>query len=170
MRLYSSKVTPIATEVVRLLTTSGDIEVSSPRAAIEDIEAVLEAYLKAERELTEKAKDALERTRRPLTELGRMRSHFAQQAGVGIGDEMLDYVLDQIVQMMGHSPSFDELFSEDVELRRKMAKVFKAQLGDTDNVDAEIRAQLRHVQEGTQEWDIEYARVAQEVRRRHGMT
>ena len=34
---------------------------------------------------------------------------------------------------------------------------------------AEVRAQLRHVREGTRDWEIEYAKVLEQVKRRKGL-
>jgi hypothetical protein len=36
-------------------------------------------------------------------------------------------------------------------------------------LDAEVRAQLRHVREGTRDWEIEYAKVLEQVKRRKGL-
>jgi hypothetical protein len=37
------------------------------------------------------------------------------------------------------------------------------------DLDAEVRLQLRHMQEGTRTWDVEYARVMETVRRKRGI-
>ena len=93
----------------------------------------------------------------------------AEKRGIKIGDEALDYILDQIVLQFHQSPNVDEIFVEDVELRRKMAIVLK-KFGNADaEVDTLVRAQLRHMQEGTRDWEIEYARVSEQVRRRKGL-
>ncbi len=170
MRLFSSRISPIASEVVRVLTADQDIEAESPREVVADVESVLKTYLSDEREVNDRTKELLERTGRAMTEFNRVRSQIADQKGIKVGDEMLDYLLDQVVQIFHHSNHVDEIFAEDVELRRKMAKVFKRHMAEDDELDAEVRAQLRHMTEGSRTWDVEYARVLEQVKRKRGLS
>ncbi len=170
MRLYGSKVSPIAQEVVRTLVASKDIETEAPREVVADIEAVLRSYLETERMVDDKTRELLQRTNRSSSEFGRVRQQIAEHHGIKVGDEALDYLLDQVVEMLMHSNHVDEVFSEDVELRRKMAPIFKRHMGVDADLDAAVRAQLKHVKEGTAQWDIEYARVLEAVKRRRGLT
>jgi hypothetical protein len=169
MRLYSGKIAPIATEVVRALLTSKDIEAERPKEVEADVTAVLNQYLADEREVNERAKDLLERTGKPNTEYQRVRALAAEQKGIKVGDETLDYLLDQVVEMLMHSNNVDEVYVEDVELRRKMAPVFKKHMAVDSAIDGEVRAQLKHVREGTREWEVEYARVLEQVKRKKGV-
>jgi len=169
MRLYSGKVASIATEVVRALLASKDIEAESPKEVEADVESVLNNYLAMEKEVNERAKDVLERTGRPQSEYNRVRKLAADEKGIKIGDEALDYLLDQVVEIFQHSHNVEEIFAEDVELRRKMAPIFKKHMGVDDALDAEVRAQLRHVKEGARDWDIEYQRVLERIKRMKGL-
>ena len=65
MRLYSGKIPNIAQDLIRKLKEEGDIEVSDVQEAQLDVEAVLKEYLRLDRELTEKAKDIMEKRRLP---------------------------------------------------------------------------------------------------------
>jgi hypothetical protein len=169
MRLYSGKIQAIATEVVRALLASKDIEAESPREVEADVTSVLQQYLTDEREVNERAKDILERTGKPQSEYTRVRALAADEKGIKVGDEALDYLLDQVVEMLMHSNNVDEVYVEDVELRRKMAPVFKKHMAVDSALDAEVRAQLRHVREGSRDWEVEYARVLEQVKRRKGL-
>jgi hypothetical protein len=93
----------------------------------------------------------------------------ADEKGIKVGDDALDYLLDQVVEMLMHSSHVEEVYVEDVELRRRMAPVFKKHMAVDASVDAEVRAQLRHAREGTREWEIEYARVLEQVKRKKGL-
>jgi len=169
MRLYSGKVANIATEVVRALIAGKDIEAESPKEVEADIAAVLNQYLNDESEVNERAKDVLERTGKSNADYQRVRAMVADEKGIKVGDETLDYLLDQVVEMLMHSNNVDEVFAADVELRRKMAPVFKKHMAVDDSLDAEVRAQIRHVREGTRDWEIEYAKVLEQVKRRKGL-
>ena len=169
MRLYSGKVPAIATETVRALLAAKDIESESPKEVEADVAAVLNQYLSIERDVNERAKDVLERTGKPQSEYSRVRQLVAEEKGIKVGDDTLDYLLDQVVEMLMHSAHVDEVYVEDVELRRKMAPVFKKHMDVDSSLDADVRAQLRHVREGTREWEIEYQRVLELTKRKKGL-
>jgi hypothetical protein len=169
MRLYSGKVSTIGSEVVRALLASKDIEAEHPKEVEADIVAVLNQYLVDEREVNDRAKDILERTGKPQSEYNRVRTLTAEEKGIKVGDETLDYLLDQVVEMLMHSGNVDEVWVEDVELRRRMASVFKKHMDVDSSLDADVRAQLKHVREGTREWEIEHARVLEQMKRRKGL-
>ncbi|MCW5833900.1 MAG: DUF507 family protein [Labilithrix sp.] len=170
MRLYGAKVAPIAQEVVRSLVTAKDIETEAQREVVADVEAVLKSYLDTERLVDDKTRDLLQRTGRGTSEFSRVRQQVAEHHGIKVGDDALDYLLDQVVEMLLHSAHVDEVFAEDVELRRKMAPIFKRYMAADSELEAEVRAQLKHVKEGTSQWDIEYSRVLEAVKRKRGLS
>src|ERR1700722_1272957 len=169
MRLYSGKTPVIATEVVRALLASKDIEAETPKEVEADVVSVLNQYLADEREVNDRAKDVLERTGKRESEYARVRALVAEEKGIKVGDDALDYLLDQVVEMLMHSNNVDEVFVEDIELRRKMAPIFKKHMAVDSAIDTEVRAQLRHVREGTREWEVEYNRVLEQVKRKKGV-
>lgn len=170
MRLYGAKVGPIAQEVVRSLVSAKDIETDAQREVVADIEAVLKSYLDTERVVDDKTRELLQRTGRGTGEFSRVRQQVAEHHGIKVGDDTLDYLLDQVVEMLLHSSHVEEVFAEDVELRRRMAPIFKRYMAADAELEAEVRAQLRHVKEGTSQWDIEYARVLEAVKRKRGLS
>lgn len=172
MRLYGSKVPALAQEVVRTLLSSKDIELEdggAQREVVADVEAVLRSYLETEKVVDEKTKDLLSRTGRGNSEFSRVRQQVAEHHGIRVGDEALDYLLDQVVAMLMHSSHVEEVFAEDVELRRRMAPLFKKYMAADTDVDTEVRAQLKHVKEGTPQWDIEYRRMLETIKRKRGL-
>jgi hypothetical protein len=170
MRLYGAKVTPIAQEVVRALVAAKDIETDAQREVVADVEAVLKSYLETERTVDDKTRELLQRTGRGTGEFNRVRQQVAEHHRIKVGDDALDYLLDQVVEMLLHSNHVEEVFAEDVQLRRRMAPIFKRYMAADTELDAEVRAQLKHVKEGTAQWDIEYARVTDAVKRRRGLS
>jgi hypothetical protein len=160
MRLFSTKVPTIATECVRALLASSDIEAESPKEVEADVESVLRNYLSTEKEVNERAKDLLERTNRGTSEYGRVRAQIADSKGIKVGEETLDY---------HHSANVDEIFCEDVVLRRKMAPIFKKHMMLDTDLDNEVRLHLKNLKEGTSTWDIEYQRVLEQMKRKKGL-
>jgi hypothetical protein len=119
--------------------------------------------------VNDRAKEVLERTGKGQGDFARVRQLVADEKGIKVGDDSLDYLLDQVVEMLMHSNNVDEVFVEDIELRRRMAPIFKKHMAVDATIDAEVRAQLRHVREGTREYDVEYARILEQVKRKKGV-
>lgn len=169
MRLFSGQITPLSEEIVRALVDSKDIEVEAKREVVLDVESIFKSYLQTEREATEKAKDLLSARGMQPGELQRIKKLVAEQKGIKIGDEMMDFLLDQLIEMLMHSNNVEEVFVEDHDLRRRMRPVLKKYL-DVDNaLDTEVRSRLKHVQEGTRTWEVEYQRVMSDIQRRKGL-
>jgi hypothetical protein len=169
MRLHSAKVPQIAAEMLKAITADNDIETGSPKEVQLDIEAVLNQYVRDEQEISDKARDMLATRNLPPTELGKMKRLIADERGVKLGDDAIDYLLDQLVEMLMHSANVDEVFAEDVDLRRKMREPLRKQASIEEELQAEVRGRLKHVQEGTSVWEVEYRRMMEDIKRRKGL-
>lgn len=169
MRLHSARVPQLAAEMVNSLVSAGDIECDAPKEVQRDIESVLEQYIRDEQEVTDRAKDLLAARGLPQTEIGKLRRLIADERKLKIGDDAIDYVLDQLVEMLMHSGNVDEIYAEDVELRRKLRGPLRAQVAVEDDLQAEVRGRLKHVKEGTSLWEVEYRRMMEEIKRRKGL-
>ena len=169
MRLYQGRIAPIAAAIAKELVSNGDIETDDPKEVEEDIKAVLKSYVDTERLVNEEARDLMQSRKLAQHELGRIKRLIADKKGISIGDETLDYLLDQVVAMLMYSKSVDEVFVEDVMLRRRMAPILKREMAVDEQLEQETRARLGHVQEGTRTWEVEYQRVMEDIRRRKGL-
>ncbi len=169
MRLYSGKVGPIATEVTKALISGKQIETESPHEVELDVSSVLNNYVRLEQEVSSEARDHQQRQSLPSSEIGRIKRSMAERKGIKTGEETLDFLLDQVVEMLMHSANVDEVFGQDHELRRTMTPIFKRHMAADDDLDREVRGQLKHVREGTSTWEIEYQRMREEIKRRKGL-
>lgn len=169
MRLYSGKVHSLADEIVRALVQNKEIECDDQGEVVRDLESVYSGYVDAEKDVSERARQILQQRGLPPTELGRVRRTVAEQRGIQIGDEMMDYLLDQSIEMLMHSGNVEEVFAEDHDLRRRMRPIMKKHLEVDDQVEAEVRSKLKHVTEGSSTWEVEYQRVMAEIQRRKGL-
>ncbi len=169
MRIHAARVSQIAAEMVSSLTKDGVVESTSPKEMQLDIEAVLNQYIRDEQEVSEKAKDMLAARNLPPGDLGKIKRLVADQRKLKLGDEAIDYLLDQLLEMLMHSAAVEEVFAEDYELRRRMREPLRRQLGDEEEIQKEVRAQLKHVEEGTALWEVEYRRMMEEIKRRKGL-
>jgi uncharacterized protein len=169
MRLHSGKVPEIATQMVSALVEAGDIECESPKEVELDVRAVLDQYVKDEQEVSEKARDLVAARSLPPAELNRVKKALADERKIKLGDDAIDYLLDQLVEMLMHSGNVDEVYAEDVDLRRKMREPLRKANALEEEIQAEVRGRLKHVQEGTSMWEIEYRRMMEEIKRRKGL-
>jgi hypothetical protein len=169
MKLHSARVPQMAAEMLDAIVKAKDIETDAPAEVRADIEAVLNQYIRDELSVNEKAKDMLAQRGLSQSEFARIKKLVADERKIKLGDEGIDYLLDQLVEMLMHSANVEEVFAEDYELRRKMREPLRRQLAEEQALVEEVRGQLRHVQEGTGLWEIEYRRMMEDVRRRKGL-
>jgi len=169
MRLQVAKVPQLAREIVDALLAEGDIEAPSPDEVRSDVESVLAQYARDEADVTERARELQAKRGLGPGELGRLRHLVAEEKHIRIGDEAIDYLLDQLVEMLMHSSNVEEVWSEDVDLRRHMREPLRRQDQLEEQLQAEVRGKLRHVQEGTAVWEVEYRRVMEDIKRRKGL-
>jgi hypothetical protein len=169
MWLHRAKIPQVAGEMVRALTDGGDIECASPREVQSDLESVLSQYLTDDQEISDRARDLVATRGLPVSELGRMKKLVAEQKHVKIGEDAIDYLLDQLIEILMHSNNVDEVFAQDHVLRLRMREPLRKQFAAEDQIEQEVRGRLKHVQEGTQLWEVEYRRMMDEIKRRKGV-
>jgi hypothetical protein len=168
MRLQRTQLAGLSRQIVKTLVDAGDVEVIERREVERDLESVLGTYLTQLEQVLTRARDLVQQRGLPQGEYGRIKRLAAEQAGIKVDDEALDYVLNQLVSMLMHSPNVAEVFAEDHELKRKMRQFLMADDAAERDIEAEVRSKLKHVEEGSRMWEIEYARMKEEIRRRRG--
>jgi hypothetical protein len=169
MRLHSARIPKLGTEIVGALVEGGDIETQSPKEVGLDVEAVLNQYAQDEQAVNERAKELVAQRGLSQSEFGRIKKLVADERKIKVGEDAIDYLLDQLVEMLMHSSNVEEIFAEDYVLRRKMREPLRRLAAEEDELQAEVRAQLKHVKEGSAMWEIEYRRMLEDVKRRKGL-
>jgi hypothetical protein len=170
MRLYASKIPMIAEEVVRDLSAAGDIEVENGAEVRLDIEAVLKEFVRADREISDESKDRMQQRGLPSSNLGKLKAQVAKERNAPPPDEQLPYLLEQIMNMLFHSANVSEVFADDTELRKKITPILKRHMDVETDLDAEVRSKIKNLQEGTATFEIEYAKVMDQMKRKKGLT
>jgi uncharacterized protein len=169
MKLYPAKVDTIATEVIQKLIQDGDIDVSDQNEAQLDVAAVLKEYIRVDKELTERAKDILEIRGLPHSALGRTKRQLADQKEFGLGEEGITWICNQLVETFMQSKHIEEVYADDVTLRRKIKEITRKHMAVDEELDQEVRQRIKNLQEGTAAWDIEYAKVMDQIKTKHGI-
>lgn len=171
MRLYQKVIPAIAREIIQTLTGEGDIEVEPLRIADAemDMSAIMKEYLAQEERVNQATREALERRGLDHSKFSAVKREMAEVRGFHTGEEGIEWVVGQMIEHLLISRNVEEVFSADPALRKKIFTVMKKHLVIDEEVDREARTRLRHLQEGTQVWDVEYHKVVDQIRRARGL-
>ena len=165
MRLYSGKIPTIGGEIVKTLVDAGDMAVLDKGEAELDVQAVLKEFLRLDREVTEKAKELLQKRNLPYDQFGKVKRQIAKEKAFMLGDECLEWITNQIIESFMQSPHVDEVYADDATLRKRMADILKRHMQVDDEVDAEVRRRIRNLQEGTSTWEVEYQKALDQIKK-----
>ncbi|MEM9865341.1 MAG: DUF507 family protein [Myxococcota bacterium] len=169
MRIFRGQVPQIAAQLVSELTADGAVEVHSEEEVRMDLEAVLKEFSRRDRQISEEARDRLEREGLSRTMLGRVMARVAKERGFPPRDERLPYLVEQVMTMLFHSNNVDDIFAEDHILRKAITKVLRANSGMESELDAEVRNKIKNLTEGTASFDIEYNKVMEQIKSKRRM-
>jgi hypothetical protein len=171
MKLYSKLVPAVARDIAKALIDAGDIEVeeASLEAARQDFEAVINEYLRKERELSDSTKDILASRGWSSAKFGEAKRIAAGSKGIPLGDDAVDYVINQMLEYMLISPNIEEVYAEDHVMRKRIVTIIRKYLKVNEEVDEEVRGRLKHLQEGTRDWEVAYRKTLEQIQRAKGL-
>jgi hypothetical protein len=171
MRIYPKVIPVISREIVQLLMQDGDIEVEPMRIADAelDLSAIMREYLTNEERVNQATREALERRAYDHSKFNQVKREMADVRGFKMGDEGVEFIINQMIEFLLISRNVEEVFAADTSLRTKIFSVMKRHLDVDDEIDREARARLKHLQEGTSAFDIEYNKTVEQIRRARGL-
>lgn len=171
MRLYPKVIPIISREAVQRLMQDGDVEVEPMRVADAemDLSAIMREYLANEERVNQATREALERRGYDYSKFNQVKREMADVRGFKMGDEGIEYVIDQMIEFLLISRNVEEVYAADNLLRQKIFAIMKKHLDVDDEIDKEARARLKHLQEGTSAFDIEYNKTVEQIRRARGL-
>ena len=171
MRVYPKLVPIIAREVIQRLTQDSDIEVEPIRAADAelDLAAIMREYLANEERVNQATREALERRGYDFSKFNQVKREMADVRGFKLGDEGIEFLINQMLEFLLISRNVEEVFSDDNVMRPKVLQVMKKHLDIDEDIDREARGRLKHLQEGTSAYEIEYQKVLEQIRRARGL-
>jgi hypothetical protein len=171
MALYRKVIPKIARDIIRTLSSKEAIEVEESRLgeAELDLAAVIVGHLDAEEDISREAADTISRLGLPRDRFMQMKQRFAERRNVKIGEDGLGFLQNQLLEALFASKNIEEIFAEDAELRKIIRECIDKALKVSEEVEVEAKSRLKNVREGTPEWDIEYPRMIQQVKRQKGL-
>jgi len=119
--------------------------------------------------MVDDAKDRMEREGLGYSKLGRMRQRVAKEMGFPQQEEVLPYLVDQLLNMLFHSANVIEIYADDVELRKKITPILRRHMEVESGLDAEVRSKIKNLQEGTAAFEVEYAKVMDLIKHKRGL-
>lgn len=171
MRLYRRIIPKIAREIIRSLNASGDIEVNEGKLdeAELDLAAVAVEYCNQEDRLAQDARDAIHRRGLNPERFGQVKKGLADAKGLKTGDDGVEALIEQMIEALFSSKNVEEIYAEDNDIRKFISEVLKKYLDIDASLDRDVRGRLRNLREGTPDWDIEYARLATQMKKQRGI-
>jgi hypothetical protein len=171
MRLYPKVIPIISRETVQKLMQDGDVEVEPMRVADAemDLSAIMREYLANEERVNQATREALERRGYDYSKFNQVKREMADVRGFKMGDEGIEYVINQMIEFLLISRNVEEVYAQDNVLRQKIFAIMKHHLDVDDEIDREARSRLKHLQEGTSAFDIEYNKTVEQIRRARGL-
>ncbi len=169
MKLYRGKIKGIASDIVEKLIVDGDMEVNE-RYSVEvklDLQAIMENYLREESVVQTKARDLMRDG--DGYSYGRLVKMVSEEMDFQMGDEGIDWIIEQMLQSFMINSNVEEVFAADNIMRKKIIDILRKQLDIEEDIDGEVRHRIKHVKEGTRVWDIEYGKVRHEIEKKRGL-
>ena len=134
-----------------------------------DVQAVLKEYIRVDREITEKAKDMLQKKNLPYEQFGKIKRALAGEKAFGLGDEALEWMTTQMIESFMQSPHIEEIYVDDSILRKRMSDILKKHMQVDEELDEEVRRRIKNLEEGTSTWEVEYSKVLDQIKRNRGL-
>jgi uncharacterized protein len=171
MRIYPKVIPIVSREIIQKLTADGDIEVEPMRIADAemDMSAIMREYLANEERVNQATREALERRGYDGSKFSQVKREMADVRGFKMGDDGIEYVINQMLEFLLISRNVEEVYTADNVLRSKVHVLMKKHFDVDEEIDKEARSRLKHLQEGTSAFDIEYNKTIEQIRRARGL-
>ena len=171
MRIYRSQIPRLAEEIIEGLRREGDIEVEPANfaEAVQDIRAIMDEYQRQESKIVAEVRDFMHDRQITYDQFGKIKGQLCEEHNHPTGDDGIRWIIGQILEAFMISNHVEEVFSEDFIMRRKMMVTFRRILIDEADIDREARSKIRNVREGTADWEFEYKKAVDEIKRKKGL-
>ena len=171
MKINKKIIASTARGYVNLLIDSGMIEVEKTKRleAEMDVAAVLLDYVDTEAQLNKETEREL-----MMRDLGsenflRVKKSISERRKIKIGKLAEKKIAKQIIEVLYLSKNIEEIYGTDEELEFAFEAVLLRYERVIKELDVEIKKKLKHLIEGSSEWDIEYLRVMNALKKQKGL-
>ena len=99
-----------------------------------------------------------------------LRDHVVGGQPVLPAAHAITWIANQMVELFMRSAFVDEVYADDQTLRRKLKDILRKHMQHDEDLDREVRRHLKHLQDGTDTFEIEYQKQLELVKRKHGLS
>lgn len=171
MKIYKGRIPFIAAEIANALINAKAIEVEDDdnAAFLKDLEQVLYTYLETDRRIHEEAQDLIASKNGEFTAHARVKRELAKKYNFGLGDDAIDWLTDQIIDTLYNTEHVAEIWEDNPTIRKLSRDALYKHTQIDDELDAEVRAKIKNLAEGSVAWDVKYNQVLNDLRRQKGL-
>lgn len=81
----------------------------------------------------------------------------------------IEHLTGKIIKLLWNSENVEEIYASNRTLQLKINAIFEEYCNLDDVLEEEADRRLKHLQKGTQDWEIEFEKLSEEVRRKKGI-
>ncbi len=162
MRIYRKVIPQIAKDIINSLLNKGLIEIDDNKKIEEaelDLAAIIVEYQNTEDKISKEAQQTIIKRSISIDKYTYVKKIISDMYEFKIDISGLDYILNQILEMLFVSNNIDEVFGADNEIKKNIKYVLDKYMKVSEELDDIIRKRIKNIKEGTVEWEIEYARI-----------
>ena len=171
MKIYKSKIPTMAEDIAQHLMNENAIEVNDEEKDEFnlDLQSILRTYVDTDRRIHEEAQQVLTARNLDFGSFHRVKRDVAKKYNFAIGDDAIDWITDQIIEMLYHTSHVEEVWADNNDIRRISRNVINKYSTIDNEVDVEVRKRIKNLSEGSLAWDAKYNQVLEEIRRSKGL-
>lgn len=171
MKLYLANVPAISLRVVETLVNDGSIEVlpSGRQEAARDLSAIMEEFLRREREITRETKDMMSIMKLPYDQFGIEKSKLSKRKRHPSGGDIEKFLSRQFVESFMISNFVEEVFAADDHMYKKMLTILRDFHVDENEVREEAMSRITNISKGTVQYEIALQNAIREVKQKRGL-
>ena len=172
MRIYRGQVRLISRDVIDDLKDRGLLEVETEfyDEAVADVEAILQEYIRTDREIHEEAREEARARGGGSQMVHRIKRKLAKRRRFSYGDEAQEWIVEQMIEILLYSANIEEVYATARDLRVAINKVLRRYVNVDDELEKEARSKMKNLQEGSAAWDLEYERLMGNLKKQKGLT
>ncbi len=171
MKIYKSKIPMMAEDIANKLLAANAVEVIDEEKSefLLDIESVLNAYVDTDRRIHEEAQQIMSSRGLDFSSFGRVKREVAKKYNFALGDEAIDWIIDQLIEMLFHTSHVEEVWAENNEIRVITRDALHKYALIDNELDVEVRKRIKNLSEGSLAWDVKYKQVLEEIKMTKGL-
>ena len=171
MKIYKSKIPMMADDIANKLIAANAVEVTPEQKSefLLDLQAVIQSYMDTDRRIHEEAQQIISTRGLDFSSFGRVKREVAKKYNFAIGDESMNWIIDQIIEMLFHTSHVEEVWAENHEIRVLIREALQKYALIDEALDVEVRKRIKNLNEGSLAWDVKYKQVLEEIRLTKGL-